>query len=274
MSIFQFIRSLLACITIPPLTVAVCLGALADVRWFRRSKAKAQQFPRIWGRVLCRIADIRVRIEGRENLDPAGTYIFVGNHASMADIMTFSGYIDHDYRWIAKKELFAIPIFGPGIQALDFVSIDRSRGREAIKSLNEAAKKIAEGASVILFPEGTRSADGRLQEFKTGAVVLAIKAGVDIVPVGFNGTHQVLPKGKLLSRGGEVVLRIGSPVSTKDFKAGDKQMLVGILYRKVAELLDECHLPEPENRTENRTVERTGKNPGTSISLQNKGRMA
>jgi 1-acyl-sn-glycerol-3-phosphate acyltransferase len=246
MSIIQFIRGVIAYLTIPPLTAAVCLSAVADVRWFRKSKIKAQVFPRTWGKILCRIANIRVRVEGKGNLDPAAPYIFIGNHASMADIMSFSGYIDHDYRWIAKKELFAIPIFGPGMQAVDFISIDRSRGREAVKSLNDAAQRIADGASVILFPEGTRSADGHLQPFKTGAIMLALKAGVDVVPVGFNGTHQAIPKGKLLSRGGDVVLRIGRPVPTKNFKAKDKQILAGILHQKVAELLDECHLPLPE----------------------------
>lgn len=244
-SVFQLLRGLIALITIPPLTVAVCLGAMADVRWFRRSNAKAQQFPRFWGRLLCRLADIRVRVEGRENLDPAKTYIFVGNHCSMADIMAFQGHIGHDFRWIAKKELFAIPIFGPGMRAADFISIDRSHGREAAQSLNEAAQRIAGGSSVILFPEGTRSPDGRLRPFKTGAVMLAVKAGVEVVPVGFNGTHQALPKGKLLSRGGEVVLRIGRPLPIKAFKAKDKQELAAILQQRVAELLDGCHQPLP-----------------------------
>ncbi len=247
MSITQIFRALLAYVTIPPLTAAVCLSAIADVHWFRKSKEKAQIFPRTWGRLLCQIANIKVRIEGQEHLDPDQPYIFVGNHASMADIMSFSGYINHDYRWIAKKELFAIPIFGPGMRAVDFISIDRSRGREAIKSLNAAAQRIAGGASVILFPEGTRSTDGHLQPFKTGAIMLALKAGVDVVPVGFNGTHQALPKGKLLSRGGNVVLRIGTPISTKNFKAKDKQILASILHEKVAGLLDECHLPLPES---------------------------
>ena len=241
----QFLRGLVALLTIPPLTAAVCLGAMADVRWFRKSKAKAQQFPRAWGRVLCRIANIRVRVEGGEDLDPAKPYIFIGNHCSMADIMAFSGYINHDYRWIAKKELFAIPIFGTGMRSVDFIPIDRSHGREAVQSLNNAAQRIAEGSSVILFPEGTRSVDGRLQSFKTGAVMLAIKAGVELVPVGFNGTHQALPKGKLLSRGGEVLLRLGSPLPTAGFKAKDKQELATLLQQRVAGLLDECHLPQP-----------------------------
>ncbi|MEA2116038.1 MAG: lysophospholipid acyltransferase family protein [Thermodesulfobacteriota bacterium] len=243
MSPLQYIRGVLALITIPPLTVAVCLGALVDVHWIRKSKAKAQQFPRIWGRLLCWIAGIRVRVEGQENLDPSQTYIFVGNHTSQTDIWTFQGYIPHDFRWIAKKELFAIPIFGAAMRAVDFISIDRSRGRQAVKSLNDAANRIAEGASVLIFPEGTRSPEGHLQPFKTGAIVLAIKAGVPVVPVGFNGTHQALPKGSLLARGGDVVLRIGTPLPTRNFKAKDKRELALKLEQQVAELLDECHQP-------------------------------
>lgn len=250
LSPFQFLRSLSTFLAIPPLTVAVCLGVILDVRCFRQSKAKAQVFPRIWGRILCRVANIRVQVEGKENIDPSRTYIFVGNHASMTDIMSFSGYISHDFRWIAKKELFAIPLFGPAMRAADFISIDRSHGRHAVKSLNAAAERIAEGSSVILFPEGTRSPDGRQRSFKTGAIMLAIKAGVDVVPVGFNGTYQALPKGKLLPQSGDVVLRIGTPLSTKEFKAKDKQMLAKILQQRVEELLDERHrqLPSPESQ--------------------------
>lgn len=243
----QFLRGLLALLTIPPLTAAVCLGAMADMRWFRHSKIKAQRFPIIWGRLLCRIANISVRVEGGGQLDPAKPYIFVGNHCSMADIMAFQGYIGHDFRWIAKKELFAIPIFGAGMRAVDFIPIDRSHGREAMKSLLEAAERIAKGSSVILFPEGTRSPDGHLQPFKTGAVMLALKAGVEVVPIGFNGTDQVLPKGRLLSRGGEVVLRIGVPMSISNFKAKDKQELAVLLQQRVAALLDARHLPPAEN---------------------------
>ena len=243
MSPLQCIRAILALITIPPLTLIVCLGAIIDVKWIRKSTSKAQQFPRIWGRLLCRIAAIRVRVEGRDNLDPDQTYIFVGNHSSQTDIWAFQGYIPHDFRWIAKKELFAIPIFGSAMRAVGFISIDRSRGRQALISLNDAAKRIAEGSSVLIFPEGTRSPDGHLQPFKTGAIMLAIKAGVPVVPVGFNGAHQVLPKKSLLSRGGDIVLRIGSPMSTTDFKAKDKQELARKLQKQVAALLDECHQP-------------------------------
>jgi 1-acyl-sn-glycerol-3-phosphate acyltransferase len=243
MNPLQLTRALLALCIVPLSTFIVSVAALVDVRWGRKSSVKALQFPRIWGRFSSRLAGIRVTVEGQENLDPQQTYIFVGNHTSQTDILTFQGYIPHVFRWIAKKELFDIPIFGTAMLAVEFIPIDRSRGRQAVKSLNAAAERIAEGSSVLIFPEGTRSPDGRLHPFKTGAIMLAIKAGVPVVPVGFNGTYQVLPKGSLLSRGGDVVLRIGRPISTKDFQAKDKQELACKLHDEVAALLDPCHKP-------------------------------
>ena len=242
----QFLRGSLALVVMPFLTLGVSLGTLMDMYWGRRDPNKALQFPSFWGRVLCGIVGVRVRVSGRENIDPEATYIFVGNHTSQTDIWTFQGYIPHHIRWVAKKELFAIPFFGAAMRSVGFVSIDRSRGRAAVKSLNDAAAQIAAGASVIIFPEGTRSPDGHLRPFKTGAIMLAIKAGVPVVPVGFNGNHQVLPKGKLIARSGEVELRIGKPVPTAGFKAKDKQELAHRLQREVAALLDECHQPLEE----------------------------
>ncbi len=243
MNPLTLLRAFAALIIIPLATLLVSLVTWIDVSWGRKSSIKALQFPRIWGRFSCWAAGIRVRVEGQHNLEPGKTYIFVGNHTSQVDIMVFQGYIPHVFRWIAKKELFAIPIFGKAMLCVEFIPIDRSRGRQAVKSLNDAARRIADGSSVLIFPEGTRSRDGRLQPFKTGAIMLAIKAGVPVVPIGFNGTYQVLPKGNLLSRGGDVVIRIGEPLSTDNYRAKDKQELARHLQEKVAALLDPCHQP-------------------------------
>lgn len=238
MSPLQVVRSLCTLILAPPLTFIVSALSLIDLKWVRKSEIKAQIFPRYWGRILCRCAGVRVKVEGFAHIDPQRTYIFAGNHCSQYDIFSFQGYFPHDFRWIAKKELFRIPVFGQAMQRIGYIPIDRSHGRQAMKSLDEAARRIAAGNSVLIFPEGTRSADGRLHEFKTGAVLLAIKAGVPIVPLGFNGSYQVLPKGRLLPRGGEIVLRIGTPISTVHYKAADKQILAAELHGAVAQLLD------------------------------------
>ena len=229
MSPLQTLRGIATLILAPFLTFFVSLFALIDMLWLRRCEWKAQQFPRWWGKAICQLANVRVRIEGLDKIEPQQTYIFAGNHASQFDIFAFQGYFPYDFRWIAKKELFRLPVFG-----------------QAMKSLDDAAAKIAAGKSVLIFPEGTRSDDGCLQEFKAGAILLAIKAGVPIVPMGFNGSYQVLPKGKLLANGGEIVLRIGSPIATQGFKAKDKQQLALDLHHAVANLLDARHLPEAE----------------------------
>ena len=234
-----FLRSCCTLLLAPLLTLMVSAASLIDMFWIRKSEIKAQVFPRWWGKMLCRLAGVRVRIEGMANIDPEQTYIFAGNHCSQYDIFSFQGYFPHDFRWIAKKELFRIPLFGQAMRRVGYIAIDRSAGRQAMKSLDEAAKRIAAGSSVLIFPEGTRSGDGSLQEFKTGAVLLAIKAGVPIVPLGFVGSHAVLPKGALLPRSGEIVIRIGTPMATAHYKSNDKQLLAQALHDAVADLLKE-----------------------------------
>lgn len=246
MSPLQTLRGLITLCLAPILTFLVSLLALIDMFWLRRSEWKAQQFPRWWGKTICRLAGVRVRVEGLEHIDPKQTYIFAANHASQFDIFVFQGYFPYDFRWIAKKELFQLPVFGRAMHRVGYIAIDRSHGRQALKSLDNAASQIAAGKSVLIFPEGTRSTDGRLQAFKTGAILLAIKAGVPIVPIGFNGSHEVLPKGKLLAHSGEIVLRIGTPIPTKGFTTKDKQQLTAKLYQAVADLLEARHLPDTE----------------------------
>ena len=119
-----------------------------------------------------------------------------------------------------------------------YIPVDRSRGRQALKSLDEAAKRIADGTSVIIFPEGTRSRDGKLQPFKAGGMVLAIKAGVDIVPVAISGTYEILPKGRLMLQPGNVLIKIGKPIPTSDYRTNQKHELALRLQKDVAGLLD------------------------------------
>ena len=230
----------------PILTFFVSLLALADLFWGSRDEWKVQRFPRWWARTICKLSGVSVRLEGLDNLDPNATYIYAGNHASQFDIFAFQGYFPYDFRWLAKKELFRLPLFGRAMRRIGYIPVDRADSREAMKSLTGAAARIAAGKSVLIFPEGSRSADGRLKEFKGGAALLAVKAGAPVVPLGFNGSHQVLPKGGWLPNSGEIVLRIGKPIETRGLTSRDKQVLAGELRRAVAALLDEAHRPLPE----------------------------
>ena len=242
MALFQTIRGIVTLVLVPILTFFVSAFSLIDLLWGRKSETKAQVFPRYWGRILCWLSGVRVIVEGIDNIDPRQTYIFAGNHCSQYDVLSFQGYFPHDFRWIAKKELFRIPLLGQAMDRVGYIPIDRSHGRQALKSLDKAAKQIAAGSSVLIFPEGTRSADGLLHEFKTGAVLLAMKAGVPIVPISFNGSYEVLPKGKLLPKSGLITIRIGPAIPMDQCKASDKQDLARNLRAAVEKLLDERYV--------------------------------
>ena len=237
MRLVNFIRGVLVLLLTPFLTFLTSLLALIYLVICRGAARKAQLFPRTWGRIILAVAGVEVSVRGLENIEPGRPYIFAANHQSQFDIFAMQGCLNFDFRWLAKKELFKIPLFGRAMRLAGYIAIDRSHGREALKSLNAAAERIASGTSVILFPEGTRSLDGELHEFKAGGMVLAIKSGVPVVPVGITGTFDILPKGRLLARPGRVTIRVGAPVDTKGLSAGQKHELAVRIHDEVARLL-------------------------------------
>ncbi len=237
MKILSLIRGIFVLLVIPLNTIVSSLVAILFLVVFRCPAQKAQIIPRIWGKIMLIASGVKVRVEGLDRLDPKQAYIFAANHQSQFDIFAMQGCFNFDFRWLAKKELFDIPLFGRAMRQSGAIPIDRSRGRQAVKSLNEAAKRIAEGTSVVIFPEGTRNSGGKLLPFKTGGMVLAVKSGVPLVPVAICGTDKVLPKGKSLTRSGEVVIRVGEPVETKKYTAKQKQELAEEIREQVKQLL-------------------------------------
>jgi len=237
MRFLRWPRSCLVLALAPTLTLAI--SALAIVlSLFGVNEYALQRFPRAWARIILAAAGVRVTVRGGRSLVAGRPYIFAANHTSQFDIFVLQGYLGHDFRWMAKKELFEIPVFGRGMRRAGYIPVDRSRGREALKSLREAARRIANGTSVIIFPEGTRSPDGKLKPFKTGAMVLAIKSGVPVVPVAIRGAHEVLPKGRLLCRPGHIAVTLGDPIDISAYKTGQKQELARRLHDEVAALLE------------------------------------
>jgi len=234
---FTLLRGVLVLVLAPLLTGVVSIVAIIMVFIFRRSAAEIQFLPRTLGRVVALLSGVSVRMTGGGILEPGQPYIFAANHQSQFDIFVLQGYLGCDFRWLAKLELFKIPVFGKAMQLAGYIPVDRAHGRKALQSLDEAARRIADGTSVIIFPEGTRSPDGKLGQFKAGAMVLAIKAGVPVVPVAIVGTHQVLAKGRLLVRPGRVEIRVGAPIATTEYTVKQKQELAERLQGQVAELL-------------------------------------
>ncbi len=237
MKLFHFLRSLLVIPYALLLTLFVSIVTLLWTMVLRRDADSVQGLAAWWAKSICTAAGVSVSVTGTEKLDSGKPYIFAANHQSQFDIFALQGFLGVDFRWLAKKELFQVPVWGPAMRKAGYIPVDRSRGRQALKSLGEAAQKIAAGTSVIIFPEGTRTPNGMLQEFKAGAMVLAIKSGVDIVPVAIKGTYEILPKGKLLMNPGNVTIHVGEPIATKDRAQKDKHDLAKTLQEEVAKLL-------------------------------------
>ncbi len=167
---------------------------------------------RAWARSSLKICGVRVHVRGLEKVDMNRNYVYVSNHASMFDIPAIIAAIPDQIRIVFKKELHWIPIFGWGLKYGSYISIDRSRGPAAMKSLEEAVEKIRTGASVLLYAEGTRTLDGKLQTFRRGAFNLAVKAGVPVVPLTVNGSFKLLPKRSIIVHPGKVDLVLESPI--------------------------------------------------------------
>ncbi|MFA7327682.1 MAG: lysophospholipid acyltransferase family protein [Candidatus Kapaibacterium sp.] len=178
-----------------------------------------------WSRALNKIIGIEIEIEGIENIKANQSYIFVCNHSSLLDIPVLLGTLPGDVRIIYKRELEKIPIFGYGLKRSNLISIDRSDPRKAMKSLDEAIDKIQAGASVIIFPEGTRDSGSEVGEFKRGGFLIAEKALTPIIPIAVSGTYDLLPAGKLILKPGKVRISIMPKI---DVKAMDRSELKGL----------------------------------------------
>ncbi len=167
---------------------------------------------RLWGAIQLATSGIRAQIEGLDRI-PSPPYLFMCNHQSALDIYALLARLPLSFRWIAKRSLFRIPFLGWAMARAGHISIDRDNAREALKAIDEAARKIREGLNIVMFPEGTRSPDGTLLPFKKGGFALALRAGVPVVPVGIEGTSRLQPKGSLIPRAsGTVYIRIGEPM--------------------------------------------------------------
>ena len=196
----------------------ILMGTISIALWpFDRSGTMQYRCARLWCRLVAWTVGARIKVYGEENLAPDRCYIYMANHASLIDIPALFAYLPYQFRIMAKKELFYIPFLGWHLWAAGHFPIDRSDGRKSARSLRRVIRGLRAGRSLALFPEGTRSADGRLKEFKAGAFKIALRAGTEIVPVTIRGTHEMLPKGSLAPRAGLVEVIIAKPVKTSDY---------------------------------------------------------
>jgi 1-acyl-sn-glycerol-3-phosphate acyltransferase len=186
----------------------------------------AHKVARIWAKCILALSNIKVGVKGLSNLKPGRSYIYMPNHMSNFDIPVLQAYLPVQFRWLAKAELYKIPIFGYAMKRAGYISIDRFDRKSAMESLNKVAKIIRDGVSVIIFPEGTRSRTNKVQPFKKGGFFLAVDSGVPIIPIIIRGTERIMPKKQMSIKPGNVTLEITRPINSSDYTRETKDDLM------------------------------------------------
>ncbi len=237
----KIVRTLLFYIILFISTHIFGLAAMASYYITRRNEF-AHLCGRWWGRTNLWAAGVKVRLRGLENIEPNGTYIFAANHQSWFDIFALYSSLPLQFRWLAKEELFSVYVLGRAMSATGAIPINRSDGRQAFISIDKAAARAQAGTSILIFPEGTRSPDGVLQEFKSGGFILAIKSRQPVVPISISGSHRIFPKkGAWLINPGEILMTLGKPITTEGLTTRDRDTLMATVREAIRE-----HLPESE----------------------------
>lgn len=165
------------------------------------------------------IAGVKLKVTGLENFDKNAVYIFASNHASQFDIPVMQYVIPNRFSIVFKKELGKIPVFGWQLRTGPYIMIDRNNAESALRSIEEAKMKMThKNVSALIFPEGTRSLTGEVQQFKRGAFNLAAKVGFPVVPVTIIGSDKLLPKGKFKIKSGTITVHFDKPLPTDGIK--------------------------------------------------------
>ncbi|WP_305044411.1 lysophospholipid acyltransferase family protein [Geoalkalibacter sp.] len=191
----------------------------------------------LWARGSLWLAGVKVRCAGAEHLRPGAAVVYMPNHQSNFDILALLACIRPPFRWLAKKELFAIPLFGTAMRRAGCIAVDRADHQSAMASMDEAARRIRAGEAVMIFPEGTRSLNGRLQPFKKGGFVTAIKAQAPIVPIAITGSGSILPKHARCLRPGTIAVTVLPPIDTRAMSLDDRDLLMERVRQNLENIL-------------------------------------
>lgn len=201
-------------------------GYLIVLLKIRPHSPQADRILRFWGRASLFFTWTRPVIEGADHLDPTGSYVFIGNHISNLDVPVMVASLPVSVRFLAKAEMFKVPVLGGGMRAIHMVETDRNAGPAAHRRINEqVAAVIAAGLSLVIYPEGTRSRDAELKPFKKGAFRIAVENDMPVVPVTISGTERAWKPGSKIVYGGRIRLVVHEPIPTDDLTISDLDTL-------------------------------------------------
>lgn len=227
--------------------VLIPIGAITTILFGAVNKAyvlagspqrKQIEVARAWARTMLFFGGVKVDVEGLEKIDPNGRYVFVSNHQSYIDTPVVFSRIPVQFRFLAKAGLFQIPFLGWHLKDAGHISVPREDPRASLRTLSRTAELIeSQGISVLFFPEGGRTPDGNLHEFKDGAAYIAIKAQAPLVPIALVGAREILPMHSGTIRPGRVKLRIGDPIPTAGMASQERRALTEAAREQVVKML-------------------------------------
>lgn len=216
------------------------------VSFFDRTGSIQIRVARRWAGTLLSVSGVRVRVEGLEQIDPSASYVFISNHLSYMDTPVALAHIPAQFRFLAKRGLFQIPFLGQHLSRAGHIPVPRGDPRAAVRTMQLAAEVIQKKQiSLLIFPEGGRSHDGKLRPFKEGGAYIAIRAGVPVVPVAILGTREILPYGSGTPRSGCVTLRILKPIETTQLSLKDRGPLTDRVRALILQELAPSNQPDP-----------------------------
>jgi 1-acyl-sn-glycerol-3-phosphate acyltransferase len=191
---------------------------------------------KLWSRLLLWSSGVRLEASFETPLEPDDQYVFMANHQSLFDIPALLASLPVQTRFLAKQSLFRIPVFGWALKAGGFISIDRGNRARAREGLELAFQRLGAGVSALVYPEGTRSMDGRIGRIKKGGVLLALKSGLPMLPVGIDGSIEVQRKDRFHIRPGTIRVRYGRPIAVAGKSAEERDELASEVRQELARL--------------------------------------
>ncbi len=207
----------------------------------------AQRLTVKWARFVLRSVRISCSVENAANIVTGTSYIITPNHQSIMDFLPLLSALPVRFRWVLKKELLRIPLFGWGLVSMGAISIDRSSPSKALKAILGATERLKDGWSMLIYPEGTTTYDGLMLPFKRGPFILAVKTGVPILPVTCNGAFKIMPRGSRLFKPGHVKVIIGKPIVTTGLDERDVPALMEKTRAEMRKHLDPAYDPFERN---------------------------
>ncbi|MFH0959568.1 MAG: lysophospholipid acyltransferase family protein [Pseudomonadota bacterium] len=223
-------------------TLVIVTGTLAVpiiiVSLFTSSGTLTYTMMRWWAILVSTPMGLKFSLKGAENVQSGQSYIITPNHQGNTDILALLTKLPLRFRWVIKKELLRIPVFGWALGATGAIALDRSNREASIESLKKARHKLLNGWCMLIYPEGTRTPDGKLLPFKKGPFMVAIQTGLPILPVTTNGAFRILPKKKLAFRPGHITVTIAKPIPTEGLTEDDVPMLMEQTRKAIESNLD------------------------------------